>query len=323
MIRYIEFFAGIGGFRLGLEAAGGFDCVAHSEIDPYACAVYEQRWPGSVNLGDITRLDPSVIPPAELWVGGFPCQPFSHAGKREGERDERHLWPLWHRLIHATRPRYLLAENVPGLLTVDGGRAFGRIVSDLAESGYVVEWQVISAADVGAPHLRKRLWIWAKLADRNGERLPERQEQIQPAPAGEQTPRRGDANGSGRPALWPYGWAVDPAEVSDSDVGGWGPRVGDDDAREPHALGRGATVAHPARERGDGGWRPGPGRGRQHPDGRCPFCGADQGPASPVLGRVAHGIPRRVDRLRCLGNAVVPQVVEWIGRRILTMDSHP
>ena len=178
-MRFIDWFSGIGGFRLGLERAGGFHCVAHSEIDDYCNRVYARHWPGTPNLGDIRRLaylvrynrqhgirfDPrTALPVADLWVGGFPCPPFSAAGKRLGGADPRNIWPLWMRLIGAFRPRYVLAENVPGLLP----RYYGHIVRGLAGAGYRVEWAVISAADLGAPHLRKRVWIWATHTDSGG-----------------------------------------------------------------------------------------------------------------------------------------------------------
>ena len=127
-MRAIDWFSGIGGFRLGLEPLG-VEFVAHSEVDDYAEKVYRRHWPDCPNLGDIREVEPASIPAADMWVGGFPCQPFSVAGKREGEHDERDLWPLWSALVGAVRPRILFAENVPGLLSGDGGRWFGRCVA--------------------------------------------------------------------------------------------------------------------------------------------------------------------------------------------------
>ena len=279
---FIDFFSGIGGFRIGLEAAG-HECIAHSEIDPYACAVYDRHWPGSLNLGDITKLRPDLIPQADLWCGGFPCQPFSVAGKRAGADDERHLWPAWFQLIRMVRPRYLLLENVPGLLA---DRAFLGVLGDLASCGFDAEWTVIGARDVGAPHRRDRLWVWCELADaegngrsRNISRRCEKRTEATHGKPGQAL--RLSAGGSGGLLSWPHGWSIDPADVG---YAAYDVQYG---ARPSGQERRGEST---------------------DPSGR---------PTEPVVGRVAHGIPNRVHRLRCLGNAVVPQVVEWIGRRLI------
>ena len=285
-MRHISFFAGIGGFDLGLEWAGLSTPVAYSEIDPYACKVYEQHWPGIPNLGDLTTLTPDDIPAADMWCGGFPCQPFSVAGKRKGTEDERHLWPVWAALISEVRPRFLILENVPGLLTSEGGGTFNRIISDLAEAGYDTEWSVIGAYEVGAPHKRDRLWIWCELSDPN--------EQAKPALSldDEQGESLSEPAGS---FSWPPGWSIDPADVDD-----------------PESLRRGVRDSTNEREAGGNEYTP-------RDSGSCYACGVGQGGGlKSKLGRVAHGIPNRVDRLKCLGNAVVPQVVQWIGKRILT-----
>ena len=165
MLKHVEFFSGIGGFRLGLERAG-HECVAHSEIDPYCERVYQRHWPGSLNLGDITEIEPETIPPADLWCGGFPCQDVSLAGKRAGLQGKRTtLWSEFARLIRELRPRWVLAENVPGLFSANNGRFFGNILRDLAESGYDAEWDTITALAVGAPHRRYRVFIVARRND--------------------------------------------------------------------------------------------------------------------------------------------------------------
>jgi DNA (cytosine-5)-methyltransferase 1 len=338
-MRFVSWFAGIGGFDLGLERAG-HTVVAHSEIDPYCRRVLERHWPGVPNLGDIRNARPEDIPDAELWCGGFPCQPYSVAGKRKATDDERDLWPAWHRLIAARRPAWIFGENVPGLLSAERGAAWGRIVRDLAALGYVGEWAVLGARDVGAPHRRDRLWIVAHLADADeSERealhaIASRNEAGRQGDGGAayasaslaDASRDGRGEGRAEPA-WQQGrfdaarcgeamadpardlraeqaqggadreragagrdaagwWATDPADLAHTERAGWLARWAE---RPGDASGAGARD------------RAGRSSGRQ---------------PQPELGRVAHGIPNRVDRLRALGNAVVPQVVEAIARHV-------
>jgi DNA (cytosine-5)-methyltransferase 1 len=149
-------FSGIGGFDLGLERAG-MKVIWQSEIDTFASRVLKKHWPDVPNLGDITKVDWTKVERPDVICGGYPCQPFSTAGKRGGANDPRHLWPAMHNAICVLRPRYALMENVRGHLSL----GFGRVLGDLAEIGYDAEWQVIPAAAVGAPHKRDRVFIVA------------------------------------------------------------------------------------------------------------------------------------------------------------------
>jgi DNA (cytosine-5)-methyltransferase 1 len=158
---YLDMFAGIGGFALGAKWAGiEFEGHYFSEVDEYGIRVYQKRFGGAVALGDIRRIDYAKLPSGDWYVsGGFPCQPHSVAGKKRASKDERDLWPECRRMLRELRPRAALFENVPGLFNSDGGRFFNGILSDIHQSGYDAEWQVISAAEIGAPHLRRRVWI--------------------------------------------------------------------------------------------------------------------------------------------------------------------
>lgn len=161
-------FSGIGGFDLGLECAG-MQVIWQSEIDEFASRVLKKHWPDVPNLGDITKVDWSKVERPDVICGGYPCQPFSTAGKRGGANDARHLWPAMHNAICVLRPRYALMENVRGHLSL----GFGRVLGDLAEIGYDAEWQIIPAAAVGAPHKRDRVFIVA-YPNNTGNRTPER-----------------------------------------------------------------------------------------------------------------------------------------------------
>lgn len=367
-MRFLSFFAGIGGFDLGLERAG-HECVGQVEIDPYAIRVLERPWPDVPRFGDVRTLDASELPDAELWCGGFPCQPFSVAGKRGAADDERDLWPAWFRLIALRRPRWIFGENVPGLLSAEGGKAWGRVVRDLASVGYVGEWTVLAARDVGAPHRRERLWIVAHLPDTDEERirLLSEREQQDAAERGDAEPLDDGAQGELADAyqrrLESVGLAQYRSELRASwgepDGRGEGRRRDGETVEHADAPGRGVAEEGDARS-GLEGARSGidrAARGASRPECWCgrgePWCcdpadvgdaeerglsvrgdasrpgdgghalradvqGGDglAGAVEPRLGRVAHGVPRRVDRLRCLGNAVVPQVVEAIARKV-------
>ena len=151
-------FSGIGGIDLGLERAG-FEIAWQVEIDEYASKVLAKHWPDVTRYGDIRECGKHNLTPVDLICGGFPCQPHSLAGRRRASGDERDLWSEFYRVICELRPAWVLAENVPGLLSSENGRFFGRVLRDLARCGYDAEWQVLSAEAVGAPHLRERVFI--------------------------------------------------------------------------------------------------------------------------------------------------------------------
>lgn len=174
IIRYMDMFAGIGGFREGLSRAGGFECAGHCEIDPYAdrsyCALFDTS--GEWFCADAREADPAAMPGFELLCGGFPCQSFSIAGRRGGFGDTRGtLFFELARLARARHPQYLLFENVPGLLSHDGGQTFATILDALDRLGYGVEWQVLDSKDFGVPQARRRLYIVGYLDGRCGGKI--------------------------------------------------------------------------------------------------------------------------------------------------------
>ena len=266
-------FAGIGGFDLGLERAG-MECRWQVEIDDYAGSVLAKHWPGVTRWGDVRTFP---VGDANDWqvdliCAGVPCQPVSHAGKQKGASDERWMWGEALRVVADLCPRFFVAENPIGLLNHDGGRTFHGILRAFASVGYVCEWHVIAAADVGAPHRRQRVWIVADANGRGRER--------------KRITKHGDQQGS-------FG------DIADR-CGSWGRR-----ARQAAS---------------DSQYR---GRQGRHPERPWPDPAMSSGwwATEPSVGRVAHGVPNRVDRLRCLGNAVVPQVAEVIGRAIIELDA--
>ena len=162
-IRFFDMFSGIGGFRSGLEAVGGFECIGHCEIDKHANQAYNAIYdikPQEVYFEDARKINPYDLPNIDLICGGFPCQAFSIAGRRGGFEDSRGtLFFEIARIAAVKRPSYLLLENVPGLLSHDGGRTFATILGTLSDLGYDVTWEVLNSKDFGVPQSRKRVYI--------------------------------------------------------------------------------------------------------------------------------------------------------------------
>jgi len=350
MPTFGSLFAGIGGIDLGLERAG-WTGRWQVEWDDYCSRVLAKHWPDVPRYGDVHDVHGTVahgasdgcancLEPVDLIAGGFPCQPFSHAGKQLRLADDRWLWPEFERCVRELRPRYVLVENVPGLL-VGGG--MDAVLGGLADLGYDTEWESIPAAAVGAPHLRYRVWIVGTkqsgdVAHGNdgGPFDPLRAGRDAVGDGGEDgladadgTQReRGRLSGGVQTNITSDGGGNSELLADAERIGGKRRRTGPREA----ASGRPSS---PTARRGDvadapGGRQPRPGQlvDAVHPEAAAawqatqPFNGrlSDQWSTEPDVGRVAHGVPARVDRLRSLGNAVVPQVVEWIGRRILESE---
>ncbi|NDC95042.1 DNA cytosine methyltransferase [bacterium] len=332
MLTFGELFAGIGGFSLGLERAG-MQCKWQVEIDPYAQAVLKKHWPEVPKHDDVRTFPPQGDWGVDLICGGFPCQDISVAGKGAGLEGARSgLWHEFARIVGELRPRYVVVENVAALLT----RGMGTVLGDLSSLRYDAEWHVIPASAVGAPHRRERVWLVC-FRNRIGSEA--------------------DASRSDSDCLGPHRARIDinrEAQLRHEQVGVSGQMGADvaDAERERirvrgHSglVGQAGTLqaeeqerqriwpdAEPSREGGDVADADQPGLER-HDDGACAavkagtitantrtgtICnGSNQWSTEPDVGRVANGVPSRVDRLRCLGNAVVPQVVEIIGRAIV------
>jgi DNA (cytosine-5)-methyltransferase 1 len=281
-------FSGIGGLDLGLERAGMI-VRWQSEIDPYCCRVLAKHWPHVPNLGDVKTIDWSTVEPVDLICGGYPCQPFSLAGVRRGEADPRHLWPFFRDALRHLRPRFALLENVPGHLSL----GFGTVLGDLAALGYDCEWDCIPAATVGAPHLRYRVFVVAHANSQGEPGQPvdavTRSRLVVPDAGGDELQQQPIAVAGRRSAAVT---GDDGTNGPVADAGGqrrerW---AGVEGSRREAAVG-GEAGDHAGHSRW---WA-----------------------TEPDVGRVAHGVPYRMDRLRALGNAVVPQVAEWVGRRII------
>jgi DNA (cytosine-5)-methyltransferase 1 len=167
-LTYGSLCSGYGGLDLAVEAVFGAEPLWHFEVDPHASKVLAAHWPDVPNHGDLTATDWTTVAPVDVICGGYPCQPFSHAGQRKGTTDDRHIWPHIADALRVLRPRYAVFENVAGHVSL----GFDAVLADLAEIGFDAEWVTVRASDVGACHRRERLFILAADADRG--RRPQR-----------------------------------------------------------------------------------------------------------------------------------------------------
>jgi DNA (cytosine-5)-methyltransferase 1 len=290
----------------------GIQTVAFVEIDPFCQKVLRNHWPNIPIIGDvkdvtketITALmansngcgntqpriqQPSLLAESgqesaliDIISGGFPCQPHSVAGRRRGSGDERNLWPEFRRCIEEIRPRWVVAENVSGLFSSDNGHFFGSILSDLASLGYVVGWTTYGAVDVGAPHRRDRVFIVAHAGLQYGDL---QQRIIRP----ESARGRQDVADTAEQGLQEFGLAGEREQGTEGERGlDVGPTLSGAGSVEP---GLGGVVD------GFPGWSHEP------------------------VPRVAVGIKDRVNRLKALGNAVIPAQIYPIYRAIARIEN--
>jgi DNA (cytosine-5)-methyltransferase 1 len=304
-------FSGIGGLELGLERAGLGPVVWQVEREPYCRAVLAKHWPDAVRHDDVCTVGADTLAPVDVICGGFPCQDISDAGKKVGIGGERSgLWSEYARIVRELRPRYVVVENVAALLR----RGIERVLGDLAESGYDAEWDCVPAAAVGAPHIRDRLFVVgyrpsATVAWTGGERWI-----LADPPRDRRLRHEHDAHESAQREVEPLA-ARGGADVADSH----GERELQPQGSEQDERGWSRDGLRPSRVVQDTDGRPVVARGEWRRTAQAG--GAGWWATEPDVGRVAHGVPARLDRLAALGNAVVPEVAKVAGRLILTHDA--
>jgi len=270
-MKVLDLFSGIGGFSLGLEAAG-FETAAFCEYDQEAQKVLRKNWPNVPIFSDVRtltkqELQDNGIQNIGLICGGYPCQPFSVAGERRGAEDDRHLWPEMFRLVKELRPTWVIGENVAGHINM----GLDEVLADLEAAGYTARTFVIPACAVDAHHRRDRVWTVAHTSSgygRDSESVIGRQDN--------EAERSQDTNTIA-------GSSEDVAYTNGSQC-----------QRNSSAIRTSSKYSDTSRS---SWWKP-----------------------EPNVGRVANGVPRRSHRLKQLGNAVVPQVVEQIAKSIWRIE---
>lgn len=268
-MRHGSLFSGIGGFDLAAKWMG-WENVFHCEYAEYPNSILKMRFPNAINYGKIEDTDFTIHSGAiDVLSGGFPCQPYSTAGKRLGKEDGRHLWPENFRAVHEIKPSWVVGENVRGLVNWSGGLVFDEVQSDLEAEGYEVVPFLLPACAVNAPHRRDRIFFIAHSSSHGQQRHKEL-----PGVDGKGF-RKGMAEGYGTEPL-SRRWAS-----PDSYIGGLEGRKSKKEGE--YAAYRNAWDKFPT---------------------QSPVCGGND------------GVPDRVDRIKALGNAVVPQVAYQIFKAI-------
>src|SRR5210317_1472144 len=159
-LKLLDLFSGIGGFSLGLESTGFFETIAFVEKDKFCHEVLKKNFPNITIESEVRNVKGNKYK-ADIITGGFPCQPFSVAGKRKGTDDDRYLWDETIRVIKECKPRWFIGENVEGIINIQNGMVLRQVCDDLEKEGFEVQCLVIPASGIGAWHQRKRVWIVA------------------------------------------------------------------------------------------------------------------------------------------------------------------
>jgi len=266
---HLDLFSGIGGFALAARW-NGYRTLGFCDNEPYAQAVLKKHWPEVPCHKDIREVRGELYAGVTLLTGGFPCQPFSVAGKQRGKDDNRYLWPEMLRVIQEAKPTWIIGENVAGIVNM----ALDQVCADLEGQGYEVEPIIVPACAVDAPHRRDRVWILAHASciGRGG---------------------RSDGNEAG----------------DDRALQAARPRAGEEQPVLANTINKGLQRTELCEAFGKSA-------GASRSASECFGITGSCWPTEPNVGRVAHGVPNRVAKLRGLGNAIVPQVAAEIIRCI-------
>jgi len=284
-MRHLDLFSGIGGFAFAALQVwrDRYENIGFVEIDAYCQVLLKLRFPKARVYGDIKKLT-FKNSKCELITGGFPCQPFSSIGKRQSTEDDRYLWPEMLRIIQEVQPRWIVAENVRGILTIEGGLVFEQVCVDLEKQGYEIQTFIIPAIAVNAPHRRDRIWI---IANRNTLRLQEQRSE-------QQTDRFRQFNEN-----------ITDTESWKSRQSSESERWQDIGRRDQKILDRPSRCF---------AWD------REWTEAATKLCRMDDGFPARLDEFELSKSKHRIERLKALGNAIVPQIAIEIFRAIKASD---
>ena len=341
-LKHLDLFSGIGGFSLGLEATGGFETVAFCDIEKFPRKILKKHWPHVKQYKDIKeltyeRLQTDGIIPIDIITGGYPCQPFSVAGRKKGEKDKRHLWPEMFRLIRECKPTWVIGENVSGHIK----QGLDTVLENLESEGYSTRAFSISASSIGATHKRERIWIVA-YSERN-----DNQQKVEGVNGKEKEISKEDRQNNGDPRKSSGAsdiWKTNNEYVANTTTHG----SFDEQKRNINSMEEagereketgnqssvrtsscssntadknvGNTISRNAQTRcGEQSISFEKSREEKTTwSSRTSTFGIENlWETEPDVGRVAHGVPDRVDRLKGLGNSLVPAIPYIIGQSIL------
>ena len=332
-MRHVDLCSGIGGFALGFEWAGLSTPVMFCDIEEWCRNILKKHWNNVPIKSDVKELanDPdNLVPDCDILTAGYPCQPFSQAGNRKGKEDPRHIWPHIRKIVASKRPSWVVFENVYGHISL----GLDAVLLDLETEGYSTRTFIVPASGIGAPHKRDRVWIvgytehngpsTSTLQGEHGENERGSQEgqeaSQQSAGTGESRIREDVGNSKD------HGWDGRPTPT-----GREGSQDKQDESRPEvwsESSGPSTDVADSDNQRPQGrlsGWQD---TERQSVVGHTGCSSATHGQSKqnwwttePNVGRVANGIPKRVDRLKGLGNAIVPQIAQQIAESIKVVEN--
>lgn len=337
MMRHVDLCSGIGGFALGFEWAGLSSPVLFCDIEPWSRKILAKHWPDVPIATDVKELanDPNgLVPDCDILTAGYPCQPFSVAGQRRGTEDDRHIWPYIFSIIKRKRPSWCVFENVYGHVSM----GLDEVLSDLEGEGYAARPFIVPACAADAPHRRDRVWIIGRnvgdtqhngspsttikrSSQKTSDNKSEGQSKASQSERASQSRDSASMEGSTR--------ADNVADTTRLHSNGSGEHSQQSERQEPQ-LGDSRGTDNVADTNGSQQQRRRVPSGihKEHakPNGRGDTSrqqAAQFWLPEPAVGRVAHGIPRRVDRLKGLGNAIVPQIAMRIGQTIKAVHDIP
>jgi len=303
-MSHVDLCSGIGGFALGFEWAGLSKPVLFCDIEPWSRKVLAKHWPDVPIAHDVKELanDPArLVPDCDVLTAGYPCQPFSVAGKQRGTEDDRHLWPFISQIIAHKRPAFCVFENVYGHVAL----GLDEVLADLEAQNYATRAFIVPACGVDAPHRRDRLWIIAHTNSQGEPDVTRFTEEGQRLVGNAGCVTKGQSRSRLSEERLNSGaqgqWSVEGHRLADTSE-----NVADTDNEGSQGRLSGRQGA---------AWQ------GEHGHARCSGTAHRQSAkdwwaVEPSMGRVAHGIPGRVDRLKGLGNAIVPQIAMQIGLTI-------